>query len=315
MKKSFLVWSIILTLALLLTGCGKARSAGGETPAEPQAAAEPAQPAPAAPGRQNGERFDSVIMLEGMEETVHYEHVRNERLGFEMDYDYESFVRQSSADCERFVSVWDEPGNPENYLEVRADSGDAELVADAIKATLSKEYDLYVDSFDLNHAGKGIRIVADVIKNTNRMPEHLQTVYIIPAPDGCRIAAVHSFITESEGMLRRFGYMVKTLSTMQRSGESTLSDEQALAAIKRYCILQNPELESAVNSGEYPAYWDLSSSDAREIVVLFRSYTGAQNRYYIDRATGDAWVTEFVPGITPEEQRTAERLNVWNYVG
>ena len=37
--------------------------------------------------RQDGERFEGVIILEGMEETVRYEHVRNDTVGFEMDYD------------------------------------------------------------------------------------------------------------------------------------------------------------------------------------------------------------------------------------
>ena len=50
-------------------------------------------------------------------------------------------------------------------------------------------------------------------------------------------------------------------------------------------------------------------------MVLFRSYTGAQVRYYIERSTGDVRVTEFVPGITPEEMLSEESLNVWDYVG
>lgn len=92
-----------------------------------------------------------------------------------------------------------------------------------------------------------------------------------------------------------------------------LSDEQALSAIKSYCFTMNPDLESIVKEEEYPVYWDISSSDEQEIVVLFRSYTGAQNRYYIDRITGDTFVTEFVPGITLEEQRTDESFNVRDY--
>ena len=49
-------------------------------------------------------------------------------------------------------------------------------------------------------------------------------------------------------------------------------------------------------------------------LVLFRSYTGAQNRYYIDPVSGEATVTELVPGIMDEEQRTDESLNVWDYL-
>ena len=92
-----------------------------------------------------------------------------------------------------------------------------------------------------------------------------------------------------------------------------LSDEQALSAVRNYCCAMNPDLESIVEDAEYPVYWDIHSSDEHEIVILFRSYTGAQNRYHIDRITGDTYVTEFVPGITLEEQRTDERFNVRDY--
>lgn len=92
-----------------------------------------------------------------------------------------------------------------------------------------------------------------------------------------------------------------------------LSNEQLLSAIKNYCYTLNPNLEGIVNAEEYPVYWDISSTDEHEIVVLFRSYTGAQNRYYIDQTTGDTYVTEYVPGITPEEQRTDESFNVRDY--
>ena len=98
--------------------------------------------APSAPEeeiiRQDGERFEDVILLEGMEETVHYEHIRNTALGFEMDYDYENFVRCSDENGERFVSDWDDPANPENYLEVTLSREDAETAAAAIIEALSR---------------------------------------------------------------------------------------------------------------------------------------------------------------------------------
>ncbi|MDO5445962.1 MAG: hypothetical protein Q4F31_10130 [Eubacteriales bacterium] len=93
-----------------------------------------------------------------------------------------------------------------------------------------------------------------------------------------------------------------------------LSEEQALSAIRSYCYTMNPDLENIVKNEEYPVYWNISSSDENEIVVLFRSYTGAQNRYYIDRNTGDTYVTEFVPGITDEEQWSEESFNVRDYI-
>lgn len=93
-----------------------------------------------------------------------------------------------------------------------------------------------------------------------------------------------------------------------------VSDEQALCAVKNYCCINNPDLENIVKEEEYPVYWEISSSDENEIVVLFRSYTGAQNRYYINRTTGDTYVTEYVPQITMEEQRTDETFNIRDYL-
>ena len=329
MKKAVITMTILAALVFSLVGCGKAPAAESEAPADaPQVTANVQVPAeadgqtapsetsePAAESsRQDGERFEEVIIMEGMEETVSYEHIKNDALGFEMDYDYEFFVRHSESDRECFISVWDDPKHPEDYLEVRYDTGNAELVADAINAVLSNEYDTLVDSFELDRAGNCIRIEASVIKNTNLMAEQLQTVYIIPASDGCRIATAHYYIAEAEGFGRRFNYMVNTLSVIDRNGEGTLTDELALSAIKNYCYAGNPDLEGIVNAGEHPVSWDIASSDAQEVVVLFRSYTGAEIRYYIDRSTGDAYVTEFVPGITPEEARTEESLNVWEFL-
>ena len=249
-----------------------------------------------------------------MEEPVQYEHIRNDALGFEMDYDYEKFARRSEADRECFISVWDDPENPENYLELTYSPVDAETVAAYISEKLSNEYEILRIPYELERVGSCIRIEASVIKNTNHTADHLQAVYIIPASDGCRIATAHYFSAESEGFSKRFSYMLHTLTVMERESAPTLSDEQALNAIRSYCLSRDPDLENIAAAGEYPVYWDIASSDAQEIVVLFRSYSGAQVRYYIDRASGEAYVTEFVPGITPEEERTDERLNVWEYV-
>lgn len=272
------------------------------------------------PARQDGERFDGVIMIEGMEETVHYEHIRNDALGFEMDYDYESFVRRTEPDRECFISVYDDPGDPQNYLEVTYSADDAETVCTSVSAALSNDYELIRESCTLDRAGSSIRIDASEAKGSGVTPEQLQTVYIIPAPDGCRVAAAHCSFESAEGFGRRFSDLMNTLTVIERTegiplseGES-ISDEQALQAVMNYCAAGNPDLEDIIKSGEYPAYFDVSSSDEHEIVVLFRSYTGALLRYYIDPVSGDTYVTEFVPGITPEEERTDESFNVRDYL-
>ena len=305
------VLSAALALVLMLTlisGCGKkvdaAKPAASSELTETQTAVE----------RQDGERFEDTIVIEGMEETVKYEHIRKEAAGFEMDYDYEQFKRQSGADFERFVSVYDDPDTAENYLEVRYNPKDAEAVAEAIDAALSNAYTTSRDdSFELERAGKCIRIDASETKSGGEMPDQLEMVYIIPADDGCRVATAHYAIEGADGFGRRFAHMMHTLVVLPVQGEGRISDETALAAVKRYGFASNPDLAEITNAGQYPVYWEVVSGDDTEIVVQFRSYTGAKTNYHIDPVSGETYVTEFVPGVTAEEQRTDESFNVWNY--
>ncbi len=269
----------------------------------------------AGPVREDGERFEAVIVVEGMEETVQYEHVRSDALGFEMDYDYENFVRRSEADRECFISSWDDPDNPENYLEVRKSPQDAKTAAAEMVELLSNEYEVRrEDDFVLERAGSCIRLHADEVKGGGYMPEQLQTVYVIPAGEGCLIATEHCYIVESEGFSVRFRSMMDTLAVTDGTAGVDLSAEQALAAVRRYCALSNPGLESVVKEGKYPVYWEIESSSREEIVVLFRSYTGALTRYLVDPVSGETSVTESVPGITSGEQPAGERFNAKDYL-
>lgn len=326
MKKTILSLLLAAAMMLSLAACG-AVSAGNSAPAaeaeskttasdDGQIIVEETPETPTQDERQDGERFEAVIMMEGMEETVRYEHIRREDLGFAMDYDYENFVRQSEGDRERFVSNWDDPADPQNYLEVSYDTGNANLVADAISAGLSDVYDLLQDERELDNSVKCLRIEASVIKGTNQMADRIQEIYIIPAGSGSIVARAYYAIEGAEGFGRRFAYMVRTLNTLERDVEGTpVEDELALSIIQNYCLTQNPDLQGIVDAGEYPVSWEIESSDGQQVVILFRSYTGALVRYYIDRATGDTYVTEFVPGITAQEQRTGESFKLWDQVG
>ncbi len=118
---------------------------------------------------------------------------------------------------------------------------------------------------------------------------------------------------ETAGNVSNTGSDNNTGSVNSTGNESDLiTDEKALEAVRNYCIAKNPDLKEAAGSGD--VYWEISSGDEKEAVVLFRSYTAALVRYYIDRATGETYVTEFVPGITPEEERTDESFNVRDYL-
>ena len=324
-KGKKLVAALFLLLALiflLITLGSRGKSGAGSEPVEPVTNDEPASQSVTAgsseagnlSGRKDGERFEEVIILEGMEETVRYEHVRNDTIGFEMDYDYELFKRHSESDLECFVSCYDNPDNPENYLEVRYSPKDADTIAASVSKALSNDYDIVKDSYMLERAERCIRIDASNGKGNTGTPDLLHTVFIIPSADGCRIANAHYTFESAEGFGARFRNMMNTFSVISSRGEKRLTNEQAVSAIRRYCYIINPDLGKIVDEGEYPVYWDISSSAENEIVVVFRSYTGALNRYYIDPVSGDTYVTELVPGIIDEEQRTDESLNVWDYL-
>jgi hypothetical protein len=107
----------------------------------------------------------------------------------------------------------------------------------------------------------------------------------------------------------------KTEGTSVEDSESdAITEEQALNAIKNYCFSKNPDLKNMADSGEYVINWNVTASDADEIVVLYRSYTSAQIRYYIDPISGETYVTEMVPGIIDEEKRTDESFNIRDYL-
>lgn len=163
--------------------------------------------------RKDGERFEEVIMLEGMEETVKYEHVRNDSIGFEIDYDYESFVRCSEPDRERFISIYDDLEKPENYLELIYREGNADTVSTSVGDDLSNDYDIIREQSFLDHAGSCIRIDASSAKGGGTS-DQLQMVYIIPAGDGCIIATAHYSFESAEGFGRRFAYIMNTLEVV-----------------------------------------------------------------------------------------------------
>ena len=244
MMKRAVQISVILALCMVLTACG-----GKQSAAEP--AVSPAAPAVStAPGRQVGERYEGTIMLEGMEETVRYEHIRSDTVGIEMGYDYENFVRQSEAGRERIISRWDDPNNPQYYLELTYRPENAETAAASIAEELSKEYKISRnDAFMLDSAGSCIRIDASEVKGGGYMPDLLQMAYIIPASDGCRVALQHYYIEGAEGFGARFRNMMHTLTVIDRQ---EAPKDSALSLAGRW---QTASMAAAADGSVQPEYY------------------------------------------------------------
>ena len=93
-----------------------------------------------------------------------------------------------------------------------------------------------------------------------------------------------------------------------------ISEEQAYTAVINYCKATDPEFSDKSSTEGYTEYWDVSTNEDGEIVVLYRSYTAAQIRYYIQPFTGEAYVTELVPGIIDDERATGETFNARDYL-
>ena len=118
-----------------------------------------------------------------------------------------------------------------------------------------------------------------------------------------------------KGLLRAIVFLL-ILNTFacEKEIENRITKDEAINAIRNYNYENIEGLEKMVESNEYSIYWDIESEDDNQIVVVFRSYTGAINRYYIDKNTGETYVTEFVPGIILDEQKTDEKFNINNYM-
>ena len=161
-------------------------------------------------GIRDGERFEEVVILEGTEEAVRLEHIRSEAIGFEMDYEYETLARSSDAERERFVSVFDDPKQPENYIEVTRSEESVGAVLEALRAELSRDGGVTVKALTLARA----EAMCIETSSASGTPGRLMTVYIIPAAEGCLVAAAHYTTESAEGWGRRFSYMMNTLAVI-----------------------------------------------------------------------------------------------------
>ena len=231
LTKNIAMVALSSLLMLTLSSCGSTKDIT-TVPSQPVAVAQsapetlpvvenvPSQAEPEAmpaaesdSGRQDGERFQGVIMLEGMEEPVSYEHVKNDVIGIELDYDYENFVRRSGPASECFISCYDNADSPENYLELIYSEENADSAAASIAESLSQSYNITRGTRTLTGAGTCAFIDASADKN-NQTPDHLQAVYVIPLSNGCVIATMHYSFEAADGFGRRFSEIMNTLRVM-----------------------------------------------------------------------------------------------------
>ena len=171
-------------------------------------------------GRQDGERFEETIMLEGMEEIVNYEHVIDKHIGIELDYEYESLSRSSATNLLVLTSIYDDQNYPQNYLEITYCSTDAASFTETLKESLSNYYDVTESKGMLEKMGSCTILDTSNPKDT----DGLVRVYIIPINSGCIVATSHFTIEAAEGFGARFANIVNTISTTDRNPEEVIGD-------------------------------------------------------------------------------------------
>lgn len=215
-KKLRTVICTVLVMALLsitaLSGCGRTDTASA-TPVPTEQISPAETPQSATPGRQDGERFETTVIVEGMEETVSYEHIRNEALGFELDYDYEILERRTEADREVFLALGEDPEDPWNYFEIRRTAGNADSVAAELSANFSDAYDT-VSAAPFTFSGAGACTCIDVsgAKDGKAPAGSLLTVYVIPANGSCLVALVRCTFESAGGFGVRANAILNTLT-------------------------------------------------------------------------------------------------------
>ena len=225
MKKLGILIIIAALLATMLAGCGKEKPEGESVapaavtePAATEAAAseEPvsATESPAAGKYQAGDRYEGAVTLEGVEQTVRYEQIVNETLGFAMGYDYERFERHSETDREGILLQGEDPEQPEVYLEVTRRTEDAETTAANIMETLSQQYAPTKGEVTLDRAGDCLVINADVDPTGEMTMEELQVVYIIPAGSGSFVAWGHNTFDSADAFGALYRSMMNTFEVL-----------------------------------------------------------------------------------------------------
>ena len=152
-------------------------------------------------------------MIEGMTETVGYEHAISKTVGCELDYEYDSFVRNSGSDNECFMSKYDDPEDPMNYLLLKHTEEDAETTLAKLMGSLSDDFDeVTTEEAELDGVGKCECIITSGVKNSKLPVGALRRVYIIPAANGCITAEANYTIESAEGFGTRFINILNTLT-------------------------------------------------------------------------------------------------------
>jgi len=105
--------------------------------------------------------------------------------------------------------------------------------------------------------------------------------------------------------------MVLLLAGCRGSKPERISAQMAYEGVSKYC---HSEFDwSPAQDNPSIMYVSLADSTDSEYKVVFRSYTGAFTYFYVDKASGDTRMVEFVPALNLESE--AGTINLRDYLG
>ena len=110
-----------------------------------------------------------------------------------------------------------------------------------------------------------------------------------------------------------FSELVPETTPQETEPPKPLTDEEAMTGFTNYLYFKIKNLQKILDEDKVPCTWGIASSNKNEIMIMFKSNTGALLRYHINRNTGKAYVTQYSV-ISNSFYRTKETVNIRSYI-
>ena len=94
------------------------------------------------------------------------------------------------------------------------------------------------------------------------------------------------------------------------AAESGITAEMAYEGVSNYC--HSAYDWSPAESNPDIMYVDMGEETETEYQVIFRSYTGAVEYFYVDKASGNTRMVAYVPSLAVEEEEGT--INLYDYL-
>jgi len=110
-----------------------------------------------------------------------------------------------------------------------------------------------------------------------------------------------------------FSELVPETTPQETEPPKPLTDEEAMTGFTNYLYFKIKNLQKILDEDKVPCTWGIASSNKNEIMIMFKSNTGALLRYHINRNSGKAYVTQYSV-ISNSFYRTKETVNIRSYI-